>query len=236
MFDPDRPLTLLHIDASARAGRGGIEPHGSWSRRLSDAFVRRWQAARPADGYLRRDLRLQPPQPMHADWVQAAFTTPTRRDAALQAAVAESDRLVAELRAADVLVVGTPMYNYGVPAPLKAWTDLVVRIGETVDVSRDAGNVASYRPLLADRPRRAVLLTSRGAEGFGPGGAYAALNHADPALRSVLEFIGITDVEVIAVEGEEVGGPRFEANVAAALAEVNALAERWALAPVAVAA
>jgi FMN-dependent NADH-azoreductase len=220
------PLHLLHLDSSARPGRGGIEPHGSWSRRLSDSFARRWREARPQDRYTYRDLSAQPPQPMASNWVHAAFTPAAQRDGALQAALADSDRLVAELRAADVLVVGMPMYNYGMPAPLKAWADLVVRMGETAAIHRE-GDVATYEPLLADRPRRAVLLTSRGAEGFGPGGAYEALNHADPALRAVLEFIGITDVETVSIEGEESGGPRFEAAVAKALADVDRLAARW---------
>ena len=53
---PDSRLHLLHLDSSARFGRGGLEPHGSWSRRLSDAFARRWRAVRPDDGYTHRDL------------------------------------------------------------------------------------------------------------------------------------------------------------------------------------
>ncbi|RZJ11625.1 MAG: NAD(P)H dehydrogenase [Rubrivivax sp.] len=228
MPSSNRPLNLLHLDASARHGRGGIEPHGSWTRRLSDAFVQRWLALRPQDTRTRRDLALQPPQPMPAHWVQAAFTPQAEHDIGLQAVLAESDRMVAEVRAADVLVIGMPMYNYGMPAPLKAWADLVVRYGETFKLVRQPGEPTSYQPLLTDRPRRAVLLTSRGAEGFGPGGPYAAFNHADPALRGVLAFIGITDVEVIALEGEESGAPRFEAAVQAALAQTQALATRWA--------
>jgi FMN-dependent NADH-azoreductase len=220
-------LHLLHLDSSARFGRGGLEPHGSWSRRMTDTFARRWRAARPHDGYTHRDLAAQPPRPMASHWVQAAFTAPARREPALQGALAESDRLVSELRQADVLVIGLPMYNYGMPAPLKAWADLVVRMGETVDIRRDAGTT-TYHPLLADRPRRAVLLSSRGAAGFGPGGEYAALNHADTAMRDVLEFIGITDIETLAIEGEEQGGPDFEASVATALAQVESLAARWA--------
>jgi FMN-dependent NADH-azoreductase len=141
--------------------------------------------------------------------------------------LADSNELIAELRAADVLVVGMPMYNYGMPAPLKAWSDLVVRMGETVTATRDDGAVV-YTPLLAERPRRALLLASRGAEGFGPGGRYEAMNHADTAMRGVLEFIGITDIETVAVEGEELGGAQFEAIVAGALAQVDALVARWA--------
>jgi FMN-dependent NADH-azoreductase len=226
MTRTDSRLHLLHLDSSARFGRGGLEPHGSWSRRLSDAFARRWRDARPHDGYTYRDLAAQPPRPMPGNWVQAAYSPAAGRGPELQAALADSNELIAELRAADVLVVGMPMYNYGMPSPLKAWSDLVVRMGETVTATRDGGAVV-YTPLLADRPRRAVLLASRGAEGFGPGGRYEAMNHADTAMRGVLEFIGITDIETLAVEGEELGGAHFEAIVAGALAQVDALVARW---------
>lgn len=229
MTSIDRPLNLLHLDSSARPGRGGLEPHGSWSRRLSDEFARRWRVARPRDGYTHNDLALQPPRSMPDNWVQAAFTPASQRDPGLLAALVESDRLVAELRAADVLVIGMPMYNYGVPAPLKAWADLVVRMGETVAMTREA-DATHYHPLLTDRSRRAVLLAARGAEGFGPGGPYEAMNHADTAMRGVLEFIGITDIETVAIEGEEHGGPQFEAAVTKALAQVEALVARWAAA------
>jgi FMN-dependent NADH-azoreductase len=226
MPHPDTPLHLLHLDSSARPGRAGLEPHGSWSRRLSHAFASRWRAARPNDPYTYRDLALQPPAPMPGNWVQAAFTPPAQRGPDLQSALTESDQLVAQLRAADVLVVGLPMYNYGMPAALKAWADLVVRIGETFDINR-ADGVTSYQPLLSDRPRRAVIATSRGAIGFSTGGEYAALNHADAALRAVLEFIGFTDIETVVAEGEETGGAIFDAAVTKALEQVDRLALRW---------
>lgn len=227
MTDTTSRLHLLHLDSSARFGRGGIEPHGSWTRRLTDAFAQRWRSMRPHDAYTHRDLAAQPPRPMPGNWVQAAFGPLSGRGPDLVAALAESDELVAELRAADVLVLGLPMYNYGVPAPLKAWSDLIVRMGETVVAKQEAGAIV-FEPLLTERPRRAVLLVSRGAEGFGPGGRFEALNHADTAMRGVLEFVGITDIETIAIEGEEDKGPRFEAAVANALAQVEALVTRWA--------
>lgn len=227
MTDLVHPLHLLHLDSSARFGRGGLEPHGSWSRRLTDAFASRWRTLRPHDGYTYRDLAARPPRPMPGNWVQAAFSGRSTRDAVLEGALVESDLLVAELRAADVLVIGVPMYNYSVPAALKAWGDLVVRTEETVKAEVRDGTLV-YEPLLADRPRRAVLLASRGAEGFGPGGALEAFNHADTALRDLLAFIGITEVEILALEGEGDKGPAFDAAVARTLAQVDALARRWA--------
>jgi FMN-dependent NADH-azoreductase len=217
--------TLLHIDSSARPGRAGEHPHGSQTRRLTHAFVSRWLAARPQDQVLYRDLGSMPPRPVHHEWIPSAFTPEPQRSPAQRAALQESDALVRELKAADILVVGMPMYNFGMPAPLKAWVDGIVRVALTFDFDPQGEN--PYVPLLADKPRRALILTSRGGAGFDAGGGLATLNHADTALRDVLGFIGITDVHVVAVEGEEAGGEAFDSSVAQALSRVDALARDW---------
>jgi FMN-dependent NADH-azoreductase len=220
---------LLHIDSSARPGRAGEHPHGSHSRRLSHAFVSRWQAARPGDAVVYRDLALSPPVPVQHEWIPAAFTPESQRTPAQQAVLAESDALVRELQAADVLVVGLPMYNFGMPAPLKAWVDGIVRIGLTFGF--EPGRDNPYIPMLADRPRRAILLTSRGGQGFNLGGALASMNHADTALRDVLAFIGITDVHTVAVEHEEEGGEALAASVKQALRAVDTVVDAWLAEP-----
>ncbi|MBA2675957.1 NAD(P)H-dependent oxidoreductase [Ramlibacter sp.] len=217
--------TLLHIDSSARAGRAGEHPHGSQSRRLTHAFVSRWLAARPGDEVVYRDLGAMPPRPVHHEWIPSAFTPEPQRTPDQRAALRESDAMVRELKAADVVVIGLPMYNYGMPAPLKAWVDAIVRIAMTFDY--DPGRANPYVPLLADRPRRAVLLTARGSHGFDAGGAQAALNHADTLLRDVLGFVGITDVHTIAVEHTEEGGATLDASVSDALERIDALAGAW---------
>ncbi len=216
---------ILHIDTSARPGRAGEHPHGSHTRRLSHAFVTRWRAARPNDAVVYRDLGITPPTPVRHEWIPSAFTPEAQRTLAQHAALAESNALVRELQAADILVLGMPMYNFGMPAPLKAWVDNIVRVGLTFDF--DPGRDDPYIALLADRPRRAVVLTSRGGHGFDAGGELAAMNHADTALREVLAFIGITDVHTIAVEHEEEGGEALAASVAGALRAVDALAGAW---------
>src|SRR5262245_58784158 len=94
--------TLLHIDASARAER-------SHTRHLSARFVARWHTLRPGDAILRRDVGVAPPAPVSAAWIAAAFTPPAARDAAMHAALAESDALVDELLRADLIVAGAPM-------------------------------------------------------------------------------------------------------------------------------
>lgn len=217
--------TLLHIDSSARPGRAGEHPHGSHSRRLSHAFVTRWLQAHPGGEVVYRDLGAAPPRPVQHEWIPAAFTPEAQRTPAQRATLKESDALVRELQQADVVVIGMPMYNFGMPAPLKAWVDGIVRIALTFDM--DPARTDPYIPLLADKPRRAVVLTARGSHGFDAGGTQAALNHADTALREVLGFIGITDVHVIAVEHEEEGGEALAASTAQALRQIDALVDAW---------
>ncbi|MBA3594036.1 MAG: NAD(P)H-dependent oxidoreductase [Polaromonas sp.] len=221
--------TILHIDSSARPGRAGEHPHGSHSRRLSHAFVTRWLAAHPGDAVVYRDLGVTPPTPVQHEWIPAAFTPVAQRTPAQDATLKESDALVRELQQADLVVIGMPMYNFGMPSTLKAWVDGIVRIALTFDFDPALAN--PYVPLLADKPRRAVILTSRGGNGFDAGGALAAMNHADTALRDVLGFIGITDVHVVAIEHEEEGGEALTRSTAQALGQVEALVDEWAEAP-----
>ena len=216
-------IRLLHLDASARPGRRGIEPRGSYTRAMSDRFVSRWRAARPGDPVRYRDLAASPPRLVDHDWIRAEFTPVERRDAAMRDRLAQSDALVDELIDSDLLVIGAPLYNFGMPAPLKAWVDSVVRIGRTVRF--DPSRADPYVPLLGDRRRRVVVLSSRGGHGMDAGGPLAHMNHLEPHLRTALGFIGIDEVHAIAVEYEEFGGERLAASVAGAMAGVDALAD-----------
>ncbi|AWV06236.1 FMN-dependent NADH-azoreductase [Marilutibacter maris] len=215
---------LLHLDASARPGHHGVIAHGSHSRALSHRFVTRWRAARPDDPVRYRDLGATPPQPVDHDWIRAEFTPRDRRDAQMVARLAESNALVDELIDSDLLVIGAPLYNFGMPVPLKAWIDGIVRIGRTVLFDPSRGD-DPYVPLLTDKPRRVVVLSSRGGHGMDEGGPLAHMNHLEPHLRTALGFIGIDDIHAVAVEHQEFGGERLAASVAAANAGVDALVD-----------
>lgn len=213
--------TLLHIDASARPGRSGTHPHGSHSRRLSHHFVAAWRAAQPGAEVIYRDVGALPPASITGEWIAAGYTPPAEREPWMHEVLAESDALIDEIRRADVLVIGVPMYNFGMPAPLKSWIDNVVRIGATFDYDRTREN--PYVPLLAERLRRTVLLTACGSSGYGPGGWQAHLDLLTPGIAGPFGLLGLDRITSVAVEHAEDRGDQLEASMGAALARIEAL-------------
>ncbi|QQQ01774.1 FMN-dependent NADH-azoreductase [Lysobacter enzymogenes] len=216
---------LLHIDSSARPGGSDTQAHGSHSRRLSARFVRRWRELRPGDDVIVRDVGLHPPAPVTGGWIHAAFTPPAQREPWMREALAESDALVEELLAADLVVVGVPMYNFGMPAQLKAWIDNVVRVGRTFGFDR-AREGEPYWPMLADQGRQLVLLSSRGDYGYGRGERLEAINHVEPGVLTPLRYIGIDDAHSVAVEYDEFGDERLRASIERAERDIDALVQR----------
>ena len=171
-----------------------------------------------------RDIGQNPPAFISHDWIAASFTPEAQREPWMHDTLAESNQLADELIATDILVIGVPLYNFGMPAALKAWIDQIVRPGKTVDI--DTSNPDDpYTPLLADRPRHAVILTARGGVGFGPGGELEALNHLEPALITALNFLGINQIHQIAIEGQEIGGEVLTNSVALAQRQIDALVQ-----------
>ncbi|MFJ7441329.1 FMN-dependent NADH-azoreductase [Methylorubrum thiocyanatum] len=214
-------LHLLHIDASARIGLSGRDRHGSQTRRLSRRFIDRWATMRPMDPVTYRDVGSVPPRPVSGDWIAAAFTPPERRSEAQRAMLAESDRLTAEVGAADLIVVGVPIYNFGVPAPLKAWIDNVVRVGVTFGFDRTRVG-EPYWPMLPPG-KRLVILTARGDYGYAEGGRLAAMNLVEAGLRVPLSYIGIHESHAVAIEYDEFADERLTASITAAEAAVDRL-------------
>ncbi|MGL6249443.1 MAG: FMN-dependent NADH-azoreductase [Billgrantia desiderata] len=217
-------ITLLHLDASARSGRSGIDPHGSHSRRLSAHFVAQWKKARPGDHLLYRDVGQHPPRPVTGEWIHAAFTKPEAREPWMHDTLAESDTLVDELLEADLIVAGVPMYNFGVPAGFKAYIDNIVRVGRTFGFDRSRQGLP-YWPMLTEMRKRLVVLSSRGDYGYEPGERMAHANHVEPHIRTVFGYLGINDVHGIAAEYDEFGGERLQASLAQAEQDICALVE-----------
>jgi FMN-dependent NADH-azoreductase len=207
--------TLLHLDASARADR-------SLTRQLSRLFVETWLSHRPGDRVIRRDLAAAPPPHVTEAWIAACFTPPERRDSAMREELAWSDAALAELEAADLLVVGAPMYNYGLPSSLKAWLDQVIRIGRSFSFDLARGDWP-IEPIM--RGKRMVVLSARGEFGFD-GGVRAAWNHFDPHLATCARYLGVDPdaIHGVAVEYQEFGDARHARSRAEAEKRAIALA------------
>ena len=205
---------LLKIDSSPRNAR-------SHTRRLTGEFVKTWQRHHPADTVISRDVGLQPPPPVDESWIAAAFCPAAERTEEMRAALSLSEELVDELLRTDVLVMGVPMYNFGIPATLKAYIDQVVRIGRTFAFEpQDAAQ--PYKPLT--HGKRAFVIVSSGDAGYDAGQPLAGLNQVEPYLRTVLDFIGLRQIDFVYVGNDEFGGERLERSIASGFARVAQLA------------
>jgi FMN-dependent NADH-azoreductase len=222
-------MRLLHIDSSARPEQSDRSPYGSHTRRLTDRFVRRWMASRPQDLLTYRDAGQSPPHPVTAKWIHAAFTKPDQREAWMQDVLAESDMLVDELTAADLIVAGVPMYNFGMPAQFKAYIDNIVRVGRTFGFDRGRPG-DPFWPMLAGMGKRLVVLSARGDYGYNPGGRQAGVNHVESAVRDVFGYLGVTEFDSVAIEYDEFADDRLSASIAAAERAVDELANRLLIA------
>jgi FMN-dependent NADH-azoreductase len=172
-------LRVLRIDSSARS-------EASVTRQLADLMLQRLADLQPVR-VVSRDVSQGLPF-LDNTWVAANFTAPEARDAAMQATLALSDALVREVQDADVLVIAVPIYNFGVPAPLKAWFDLIARARLTFQYTE-------HGPQGLLTGKKAYLLAASGGTPVG-----GAIDFATPWLKHVLGFVGIHDVEVIAAE------------------------------------
>jgi len=219
------PTRLLHLDSSARPGSSDTARHGSHTRRLSARFVARWHEHEPDAHVIYRDIGAEPPSPVDGRWVHAAFTPPAQREPWMHDRLVQSDALIDELLAADVIVAGVPMYNFGMPAQFKAYIDNIVRVGRTFGFDRSRTG-EPYWPLLAGMNKRLVILSSRGDFGYGRGQRIAHMNHVEGGVATAFGYIGITDVASAAIEYDEFADDRLRASIASAEADVDALAAR----------
>ena len=197
--------TLLEIRSSLFADQGE-------SSRLADAYVAAWRATHPNGRVVVRDLGAAPIPHLDAARVTAFGTQASDRSAAQQAAVELSDTLIAELEAADEIVLGVPMYNFGIPSTLKAWIDHVARAGVTVRYTEKG-------PVGLLRGKRVKVFASRG-------GLYAGTPRDTQTtyLRDVLAFLGLDDVEFVYAEGLAIGAERKRAALEAAHAAIARIA------------
>lgn len=199
-------MNILQINGSARS-------EGANSTRIASDIVARLQAANPAATVVLRDLARNPAPVVDEAALGALFTPAEQRTAEQAARVAESDALIAEVQAADVIVLGVPMYNFGVSSQLKNWIDAIARAGVTFSYTENG-------PEGLLKGKKVIVACARG-------GLYRGTPNdtQTPYLQTVLGFLGMTDVRFVYAEGlnmgEEAAKQGFaqaEADIASALA------------------
>jgi FMN-dependent NADH-azoreductase len=172
-------LNTLRVDASARKV-------DSVSRQLGDTLIEHLQVQQALN--LQTVDLSEPPPVVDADWVAANNTPEDQRSELQKSTLTQSDKLVEQLEAADLLVITTPIYNFGVPAALKAWIDQVARAGRTFRYT-DSGPVGLLKH------KRAIVIVASGGTRLD-----SDIDFATPYLKHVLGFIGIHDVSFIAAD------------------------------------
>lgn len=186
----------------------------SVSRDLADSYLRDYRAAHPDATVKERDLVAAPVPHLGVDLFGGMFGKPEVLTDAQKAALAVSDGLVDDLMAASLIVIGAPMYNFGIPSALKAWIDHIVRAGRTFQYT------ANGPQGLATGKKAVLFLASGGVYSDGP---FKTYDFQETYLRTILGFIGITDVTVVRAEGLALGPEAATKGVADARARAAAL-------------
>jgi FMN-dependent NADH-azoreductase len=195
-------MKILQINSSARS-------EGSQSSRLANTIVERLKAAQPDAELMLRDLASNPQPALDEAALGALFTPAEQRTAAQNARVALDDALIAEVQSADVLVLGVPMYNFGITTQLKNWIDAIARAKVTFQYTANGPE-----GLLKDK--KVYIALTRG-------GVYRD-THADsqvPYLKMVLGFLGLTDIEFVYAEGMAMGPEAEQQAIASALQQIE---------------
>lgn len=178
--------TLLHIDSSPL-------DEDSISRQLTREYVCHWQHAYPGARVIRRDLARLPLPVISGEWIHATFVPEESRDPAQRELLGLSDTLIGEVLAADEYVIGLPMHNFTVGASLRLWIDQLVRVNKTF-----AYGDGETRGLL--QGKKATFVIASGGT-YAPGTEAAFRDFAEPYLRTVFGYMGVSDVRFIKVEG-----------------------------------
>lgn len=205
--------TLLKIDASCRGGR-------SLTRLLSGRFAEEWKKQLPHAKIIERDVGRNPPPFISEEWLEAAFTDAPSRTEAMRRTLAYSDACLREMREASVYVLAAPMYNYGMPASLKAWVDQVIRLDETFTFDLARGDFP-LEPVLRDK--RLVVLSARGEFGFGKNEVRGNMNHLDPHIETLEPYLGVKRSWTVKIEYQEFDDARFAASKETALASISSV-------------
>ena len=198
-------MKILQINASARS-------EGSNSTRVADAIVAKLKSAHPEAVLELRDLARDPHPMLDEEALGALFTAPAERSAAQAARVALDDAVIAQLQSADAIVLGVPMYNFGTPVQLKAWIDAIARVGVTFRYTESG-------PQGLVTGKKVYVALARGGQYRG-----TPADTQVPYLKSVLGFLGMTDIEFVYAEGLAMGPESATKGFDDARAQIEALA------------
>jgi FMN-dependent NADH-azoreductase len=201
-------MTKVLILDSAATGEASV------SRRLTRELASALKARNPSVQIVSRDIGAEPVPHLTEETVGAIRGAEAESPAAREA-IALSDRLIAELKEADLVVIGAPMYNFGMPSTLKAWFDHVLRAGITFRYS-----AAGPEGLV--KGKRAIVVESRA--GFYSEGPAAVMDSQEPHIRTLLGFMGIDEVSFVRAEKLAFGPEAAEAAIAEAVAQLEGLA------------
>ncbi len=190
---------ILVINASPRG-------HRSHSRALTGLFIKTWQTRYPDDSFTNREVGQTPVPHITENWIAAAFKDKATLNPEDEKVLKLSNELVNELKNADLFVIGTPMYNWGIPSGLKAYIDQIMRINETWKF-RSGEPDGDYVGLLENK--KLYILSSRGDSGYNKGETNEYMNFQTTYLKTVFNIMGVSDVEIISLDNEEYGGERF---------------------------
>lgn len=204
--------TLLVINASGRLSR-------SISRRLTQHAVETFKTDHPSTDVIYEELGLTPPPPVNEEWIRAAFCDSEQRTPEMHAALQTSEGFIDRLSRADAVILGTPIYNFGMPAQLKAYVDQIVRVGRTFAFNHDGPS--PYHALLASKPM--LVITAAGDGSMFPGGPLHHLNFLEPHIQTVFGFIGFTELTFVRVGYEEFQDERLKQS----LTQADRAIEAW---------
>lgn len=207
----NKTKNLLVIHGSARASR-------SLTRMLTQKFLGAWRATGLAGEIIQRDVGQHPPPFVSEAWIASAFKPEAERTEPERKVLEYSDRAITELSEADVIVMATPMYNFGLPAAVKAWVDQIIRIGKTFSFDLARGD-RPLEPVFSGK--RLVTLTAAGDFGFEEGGVHASMNHLHPHIRTLSTYLGVSKSWDVSIEYQEFGDERFLQSKQDAIQRIN---------------
>lgn len=202
-------MKLLHLDSSALG-------EASVSRQLTAALAAAWLKAIPGLSVTYRDLAEAPPDHLTGELIQVVkFRKLDGLNERQKQELALTDALVEEFLAADLVIIGAPMYNFTVPTQLKSWIDRIAQAGKTFRYTEKG-------PVGLAGGKKVVIASSRGSI-FSTSEVMRALDHQETYLRTVLGFFGITDITVIRAEGVGLGPESRDQALANALEQISLL-------------